>query len=361
MTLRNSFASLKMISTGLNVPLRGKLNHADECQAIPDFVPKIEKPTKPQGNRMRNLKKSMMNDNKLIKLRQKFLKRSKSSVEMTSVVEQFRHTQISREEVQNKENECPPLSTSTNSSPRSATWSRNKVKMGTRVFSSQFLNKSFDNICDNVVNSARSEGNYSLLEQTFAPISENLLEHDYSDGDNSLKSTSLGSILYAIEKRPDSPPATSEAYVIHSSIRSTQNNYSLPNESVSDTLMEKFNNMSCSTTANDRIIAKITIAKDKVSDSRNGSFERMKFSTLNPSRLSKKLIRVKNKLLSRSQESIAGDDKKSNGYTLGISIVQGSDNNVYVKDLVPNGPGARNGIKIGDQVCKFSRDFSQNY
>uniref|UniRef100_A0A1B0CI30 GDPGP1-like N-terminal domain-containing protein n=1 Tax=Lutzomyia longipalpis TaxID=7200 RepID=A0A1B0CI30_LUTLO len=238
MTLRNSFASLKMISSELNVPLRGKLNQSneyDDGQNISEFVPKIEKPTKPQGNRMRNLKKSMLNDNKLIKLRQKFLKRSKSSVEITSAVENLRRTHITREEVQNKENECPSsIPVSTNSSPRSATWGRNKVKMGTRVFSSQFLNKSFDNICDNVVNSARSEGNYSLFEQSFAPINENLMERDYSDGDNSLKSTSLGSILYAIEKRPDTPPATCDAYVIHSSIRSMQNNYSLPNESISE-------------------------------------------------------------------------------------------------------------------------------
>ncbi|XP_059612240.1 uncharacterized protein LOC132258783 isoform X2 [Phlebotomus argentipes] len=344
MTLRNSFASLKMISCELNVPLRGKLNPSPD-EILPEFVPKIEKPTKPQGNRMRNLKKSMMNDNKLIKLRQKFLKRSKSSVEMSTVAQ----SHITREEAQNKENECPP-SASSNSSPRSATWNRNKVKMGTRVFSSQFLNKSFDNICDNVVNSARSEGNYSLLEQSFAPISEHQIEHDYSDGDNSLKSTSLASILFAIDKRPDSPPANNEAYVIHSSIRSMQNNYSLPNESVSDTLMEKFNNISCSNTANDRIIVKIRIVKDKVCDSRSSSFERMKFSTLNPSRISKKLIRVKNKLLSRSQESVAIDDKRTSGGTLGISVVQGSDNNVYVKDLAPNGPGARGGIKIGDQI-----------
>ncbi|GAB0090488.1 FERM domain [Sergentomyia squamirostris] len=354
MTLRNSFASLKMISSELNVPLRRKLNPTDDGEEgldIPNFVPKIDKPMKPHGNRMRNLKKSMINDNRLIKLRQRFLKRSKSTAEMTSAVDASRHPRISREEVQNKENESPPsIPISANSSPRSATWSRNKVKMGTRVFSSQFLNKSFDNICDNVVNSARSEGSYSIFEQGFSPINENLLEHDFSDGENSLKSTSLGSILYAIDKPCDSPSVGGEAYVIHSSIRSTQNNYSLPNETVSDTLMDKFNNISCSNVANDRVISEIKIIKDRLSDSRNSSFERMKFSTLNPSRLSKKLIRVKNKLLSKSQESVVIDEKKFSGYTLGISIVQGSDNNVYVKNLVPDGPGARNGIKIGDQI-----------
>lgn len=40
------------------------------------------------------------------------------------------------------------------------------------------------------------------------------------------------------------------------------------------------------------------------------------------------------------------------GTTLGISVVQGSDNNVYVKDLMKNGPGERNGVLIGDQVSR---------
>jgi hypothetical protein len=43
-------------------------------------------------------------------------------------------------------------------------------------------------------------------------------------------------------------------------------------------------------------------------------------------------------------------DCANDGYTLGISIVQGTDNNVYVKDMVANGPGDRSGIIIGDQV-----------
>lgn len=52
---------------------------------------------------------------------------------------------------------------------------------------------------------------------------------------------------------------------------------------------------------------------------------------------------------------VDADDNKRDGaansdYTLGISIVQGSDNNVYVKDLMKNGPGDKNGIQIGDQV-----------
>lgn len=42
--------------------------------------------------------------------------------------------------------------------------------------------------------------------------------------------------------------------------------------------------------------------------------------------------------------------QQERGLTLGISIVQGTDNNVYVKDLVRHGPGEMSGIQIGDQV-----------
>lgn len=54
--------------------------------------------------------------------------------------------------------------------------------------------------------------------------------------------------------------------------------------------------------------------------------------------------------------SVVGDVAScaADGLTLGISIVQGSDNNVYVKDLVKNGPGERHGIQIGDQVGAIS-------
>lgn len=45
-----------------------------------------------------------------------------------------------------------------------------------------------------------------------------------------------------------------------------------------------------------------------------------------------------------------GGGGEANEFTLGISIVQGSDNNVYVKDLVKNGPAEKGGIRIGDQV-----------
>jgi C-terminal processing protease CtpA/Prc len=39
------------------------------------------------------------------------------------------------------------------------------------------------------------------------------------------------------------------------------------------------------------------------------------------------------------------------GYSMGISIIQGqSDNYVYVKDIIKNGPGDKAGIRVGDQI-----------
>ena len=52
------------------------------------------------------------------------------------------------------------------------------------------------------------------------------------------------------------------------------------------------------------------------------------------------------------QNSMMGMNHDGSSMTLGISVVQGSDNNVYVKDLLKNGPGERNGVLIGDQVSR---------
>lgn len=73
---------------------------------------------------------------------------------------------------------------------------------------------------------------------------------------------------------------------------------------------------------NDRIITRITIVKDN---------------------------NVQNL---KTANSMLMGMKQDNSMTLGISVVQGSDNNVYVKDLMKNGPGERNGVLIGDQVSK---------
>lgn len=45
-----------------------------------------------------------------------------------------------------------------------------------------------------------------------------------------------------------------------------------------------------------------------------------------------------------------GANHNHNRYTLGISIIQGTDNNVYVKDLTAGGPGERAGVQVGDQI-----------
>lgn len=121
-------------------------------------------------------------------------------------------------------------------------------------------------------------------------------------------------------------------------------------ETVSDTLMENFNNLSAGS-AGDRIIARITIKK--------GCIDKMYYPDGSRSHSDRCQRR---QFLSRSQESIfvatpperTGCDcvvaKRESGLTLGISIVQGTDNNVYVKDLVRHGPGELSGVQIGDQV-----------
>lgn len=93
--------------------------------------------------------------------------------------------------------------------------------------------------------------------------------------------------------------------------------FSFQNETISDTLLDKFSNMTTTQNhLNDRIITRITIVKD------NNVHHHLKASN------------------------------STMGTTLGISVVQGSDNNVYVKDLMKNGPGERNGVLIGDQVSR---------
>lgn len=187
-----------------------------------------------------------------------------------------------------------------------------------------------------------------------------------------------------------------------SSIKSTSeaNFFSLQNETVSDTLLDKFNNITTNNTISDRIITRVTIRKDSrhrmPSSMMNGSDNKSKLTQYQPRQVGHQQIKYatmntrntvrncgKELLCSKSQESIltknawqqlgvrrdktinqfdnnknksdkvdgnGSVDHQCNGLTLGISIIQGSDNNVYVKDLVNDGPGARSGIQIGDQV-----------
>lgn len=115
------------------------------------------------------------------------------------------------------------------------------------------------------------------------------------------------------------------------------NQFSMFNETISDSLFEKFNNLSKNNSIGDRVISRITIVKDNL-NLQNGIVDGGRKYSLDSDG-------------SSSMEEQSVTDK----WTLGISIIQGSDNNVYVKDLVENGPGERNGIQIGDQVCSCYR------
>jgi C-terminal processing protease CtpA/Prc len=99
------------------------------------------------------------------------------------------------------------------------------------------------------------------------------------------------------------------------------------NETMSQSLLQKFEDISCT---DDRVLSQITIVKDPV------------FS----SQLNYKSLSLRNLASSNVDDFIAG-------YTMGISIIQGqSDNYVYVKELVKNGPGDRSGICVGDQIYR---------
>lgn len=129
-------------------------------------------------------------------------------------------------------------------------------------------------------------------------------------------------------------------------------------ETVSDTLLEKFNNISnCSSdTGNDRILATVLVIKDAVVDDSEQSSTTALRRPFVSHRLESWTTSQQQNTVSTSMSS-ARIKPRTTRYTLGISIVQGNDNNVYVKDLVPNGPGARSGIRLGDQVCETNLIF----
>lgn len=80
-------------------------------------------------------------------------------------------------------------------------------------------------------------------------------------------------------------------------------------------------------------------------------------------KLNSSTIRQSTSLLNRLQRfssmklSSNSNSKNPQSYSLGISIVQGTDNNVYVKDLVKNGPSEKHGVQIGDQVSDWDSQF----
>lgn len=260
MQLRDSFISIKHISNELNIPLvttRGGSAKPSDIFPSDKNIKIIDKQTCSTGLRVRNLKKSMLNDNKLIKLRNKLLKRSKSTVGISSSDTNRMASASeggSKEENQNKENELPktnsmdPLSFLLTMQPQHheqqpqqqqvspsklMSPNRNRVKMGTRVFSSHFLNKSFDNIYDNAIdiyqfdddllgshrlrNGAGSAGQPSESGKSdVSPDSDARNSHNNTIDGLSLKSGSLSSLYYSekMSEHFSGSPLPSEAYII---------------------------------------------------------------------------------------------------------------------------------------------------
>lgn len=111
----------------------------------------------------------------------------------------------------------------------------------------------------------------------------------------------------------------------------------LQNESVSVTLLDNFINMaSTSNNFNDRIITRITIIKNSSFD-QNMRNERKQSAIISMAR--------QNKIYSdRSEEQFLGTKEIKQKMSLGIRIVQDSDKNIYVMDLVRDSPAERYGM-----------------
>ncbi|KAJ3665066.1 hypothetical protein Zmor_000580 [Zophobas morio] len=152
---------------------------------------------------------------------------------------------------------------------------RRGVKMGTRVFS-----------------------NLGRVSRSMEAV--NAASHEYLE-EMSLQSVSLHCSSTSISRSPTNERVPSnEAYIIDSSVKSCGNQF-LPDfqESISDTLLEKFNNISF---AEERILSNVAVKRDG-----KGS--------------------------------------------LGIQITEGSDGNVYIQSVILGGPAHLTGnILSGDQV-----------
>lgn len=119
---------------------------------------------------------------------------------------------------------------------------------------------------------------------------------------------------------------------LDTSIRSINqaNNFSMPNETMSTSLVEKFENLSCSVNASDRILSQLKIIKCPVFSETTMNFKSQSLKNLAFS---------------------SNVDCYITGYSMGISIIQGqSDNYVYVKEIIKNGPGDKASIRVGDQI-----------
>lgn len=112
---------------------------------------------------------------------------------------------------------------------------------------------------------------------------------------------------------------------------------------------------------NDRIITRLIIHKEILNEIIDGNqitdnllkfANKVRLGTLNMSRSQESLVSSSKSLSTMQSNELLNTNKRDQNdqFTLGISIVQGSDNVVYVKDLVKNGPAEKAGVRIGDQV-----------
>lgn len=124
----------------------------------------------------------------------------------------------------------------------------------------------------------------------------------------------------------------------------------VPEETVSDSLLEKFENLSCNPSI-DRMIKRVTVIKKPNIRKNNSNVTTKDMKNKEDSfvaSLGKYFNNLGQENQSHNQNKFSSEEKDH--YTLGISIVQGSDRHVYVKDIVKNGPSDEAGVKIGDQV-----------
>lgn len=251
--------------------------------SLPENTKKIDKQLKASGLRVRNLKKSMLNDNRLIKLKDRLLKRSKSTAgtiieKVATTITQNRNTKDgkhlskkeqqhqqqkqeqqyrikdeirndnhihydkienycdddgSKEANQNKENECPMKVINDGKESPKMVYSpnRNRVKMGTRVFSSQFLNKSFDNIYEQAVL------NICQFESVNSIDKESTIDDDDDENSNSNGKRIKGN---GSKKRCDDDDDDKTKSNVDNQSLNTSHNSSHLNEKVSNN--NKFNN-----------------------------------------------------------------------------------------------------------------------
>lgn len=245
MKLRHCYVSVKELSQDMNLPLSTnkltkhdgiieKSKNIEITQADYDGLPLTAKNIKKldkqnikisAANRMRNITKSMLNDNKLLKIKNSILKRSKSSPGIRNDVLSIETNSV--EEYQNKENELPDkdrifgISIVAQDSVKLVSPNRNRVKMGTRAFSAHFLNKSYDNIYDRSIDvmdfdDCKDNGNKNISivhRQLFnTDVGSNLSDKDTSDDERSSISTLHSSGKHSEKLLAGYKP--SDAYVI---------------------------------------------------------------------------------------------------------------------------------------------------